>query len=119
LQNFARLGVELDPAAQAQLDRGSRMVELLKQLQFAPMSIGEQVITIFAGSSGLLDDVPIGAVAAFMGDFLKSLAQDNPEYIGQINKTGKLPDELAEKITVAIKNLKSTHDFAVSKEGVE
>ena len=119
LQNFARLGVELDPAAQAQLDRGSRMVELLKQPQFAPMSIGEQVIIIFAGSSGLLDDVPIHAVAGFMGDFLKYLAQNNSEYIDQINKTGKLPDDLAEKITAVIKNRKTGYDFTVSKESAD
>jgi F-type H+-transporting ATPase subunit alpha len=119
LQNFARLGVELDPAAQAQLDRGSRMVELLKQPQFAPMSIGEQVITIFAGSSGLLDDVPIEAIGRFTGDFLKYLAQNNPEYVSQINQTGSLSDELAAKITVAIKNQKSGYNFTISKEGAD
>ncbi|MCJ7777854.1 MAG: F0F1 ATP synthase subunit alpha, partial [Sedimentisphaerales bacterium] len=62
LQNFARLGTDLDKASQAQLDRGSRMVELLKQPQFCPMSVGEQVITIFVGSSGLLDDIPVKEV---------------------------------------------------------
>jgi F-type H+-transporting ATPase subunit alpha len=119
LQNFARLGVELDPAAQAQLDRGNRMVELLKQPQFAPMSVGEQVITIFAGSSGLLDDVPIVDVIPFMNDCLKYLAQNNPDYADQINKTGKLPDELAGKITAVIKDRKSGYDFAESGKGVD
>ena len=54
LQDFARMGTELDAASQAQLDRGNRMVELLKQPQFSPMSVGRQVITIYAGSAGLL-----------------------------------------------------------------
>jgi len=59
LQDFARLGTELDGASQRQLERGNRMVELLKQPQFAPMTVGQQVITILAGSSGRLDDVPV------------------------------------------------------------
>ena len=59
LQDFARLGTELDRSSQRQLDRGYRMVELLKQPQFTPLTVGEQVVTIFAGASGLLDEVPV------------------------------------------------------------
>ena len=65
LLDFARLGTELDRAAQRRLDRGKRMVELLKQPQFSPLSVGEQVVTILAGSSGLLDDIPVEAVSGF------------------------------------------------------
>ena len=59
LQDFARLGTELDRASQRRLERGNRMVELLKQPQFSPLSVGEQVVTILAGSTGLLDDIPV------------------------------------------------------------
>ena len=65
LLDFARLGTELDQAAQRRLDRGKRMVELLKQPQFSPLSVGEEVVTILAGSSGLLDEIPIEAVSSF------------------------------------------------------
>lgn len=108
LQNFARLGTELDPATQAQLDRGSRMVELLKQPQFSPMSVGEQVVTIYIGSVGLLDDIPVNAVGDFATKFLRHLAKEQPQYVDEINKTKAFSDELAEKIAAAIKQFKAT-----------
>jgi len=108
LQDFARLGTELDASTQAQLDRGSRMVELLKQPQFSPMSVGEQVISIFAGSSGSLDDVPIEEVSEFTTELLKSLGKDRKELIDEINKTGKLSDELRKNIVDAINTFKGT-----------
>ncbi len=107
LQNFARLGTELDSAAQVQLDRGSRMVELLKQPQFSPMTVGEQVITIFAGSGGLLDDVSVKDVNQFTTEFLQWLAREHREYIDEINNTSKFSDELAQKITEAMKQFKT------------
>jgi F-type H+-transporting ATPase subunit alpha len=107
LQNFARLGTELDASTQRQLDRGSRMVELLKQPQFAPMSVGDQVITIFAGTSGVLDDIPINAVAKFVTDFLKWLSSEHPEYSGEITKTGKLSDAIATLVAESLKNFKT------------
>src|SRR6185295_3378719 len=64
LEAFAQLGTELDKATQRQLDRGRRMVELLKQGQFIPFHITDQIISIFAGTRGILDDVPIANVAA-------------------------------------------------------
>lgn len=65
LEAFAQLGTELDPASQRQLDRGARMVELLKQGQFMPFDVIDQCISIFAGSNGFLDDVPLNKVHAF------------------------------------------------------
>jgi F-type H+/Na+-transporting ATPase subunit alpha len=109
LQNFARLGTELDASAQRQLDRGNRMVELLKQPQFQPMPVGEQVITIFAGPSGLLDDVPVEAVTGFAADLLQWLRKTHPDYIEEINKTGKFSDELAEKVKSAISDYKNNN----------
>jgi len=108
LQNFARLGTELDAASQAQLDRGSRMVELLKQPQFSPMSVGEQVVTIYIGSVGLLDDIPVNAVGEFTSKFLRHLAKEHPQYVDEINKTKAFNNELAEKIAAAIKQFKAT-----------
>jgi len=107
LKEFARLGTELDLAAQIQLDRGSRMVELLKQPQFSPMSVGEQVITIFTGSSGLLDDIPVETVSNFATSSLQWLAKEHGEYINEINTTNKLSEELIGKLTEALKTYKN------------
>jgi F-type H+-transporting ATPase subunit alpha len=109
LQDFARLGTELDRASQRRLDRGNRMVELLKQPQFAPLSVGEQVIAILAGTTGLLDDVAVGAVAGFTGDMLRWMSQRYPDLTGEINKTGKLSNELSAKISESIKEYKGVY----------
>jgi F-type H+-transporting ATPase subunit alpha len=108
LQNFARLGTELDSAAQARLDRGARMVELLKQPQFTPMSVGEQVIAIFTGSSGLLDDVAVGKVSEFVNSFLAWLKREHADCITEINTTNKLSDALVSRLNAAMKNFKET-----------
>ena len=108
LQNFARLGTELDPAAQIQLDRGSRMVELLKQPQFSPMTVGEQVITIFAGSGGLLDDVSVENISQFTTEFLQWLSREHSDYIDEINNTSKFSEDIAKKITEAMKQYKTS-----------
>lgn len=108
LLNFARLGTELDATAQAQLDRGARMVELLKQPQFTPMTVGEQVITIFAGSTGLLDDIPVNKVNEFGVPLIQWFTKEHPAFITEINTTGKLDDALAANITAAIRKFKET-----------
>jgi F-type H+-transporting ATPase subunit alpha len=109
LQDFARLGTELDRASQRRLDRGNRMVELLKQPQFSPLSVGEQVITILAGSSGLLDDVPVPAVTGFAADMLQWLHRMHPDYIDEITNTGKLSDELTDKINKSLEEFKTSY----------
>lgn len=85
------------------------MVELLKQPQFSPVSVGEQVVTILAGSSGLLDEIAVGSVVAFAADMLRWLNERHPDLVREIDQTGKLSDELAEKITESIKEFKSTY----------
>src|SRR3954467_9504465 len=70
LEAFAQLGTELDAATQKQLDRGARLVELLKQPQYKPMSVEQQVMVIFAATQGFLDDVPINRVQEFQNSFL-------------------------------------------------
>jgi F-type H+-transporting ATPase subunit alpha len=109
LQDFARLGTELDRASQRRLERGHRMVELLKQPQFAPLSVGEQVVTILAGSAGLLDEIAVGSITAFATDLLRWLNERHPDIVREIDQTGKLSDELAEKIAERVKEFKSTY----------
>ena len=117
LQDFARLGTELDPAAQAQLDRGYRMVEILKQPQFSPMSAGEQVISIFAGAQGLIDSVPVDQVSKFVSNMLTSINREHPELMQEINTTGKLSDELAGKLTDAINAYKNQGKLGLKEVG--
>ncbi|OHB67930.1 MAG: F0F1 ATP synthase subunit alpha [Planctomycetes bacterium RBG_13_60_9] len=109
LQDFARLGTELDRASQRRLERGNRMVELLKQPQFSPLSVGEEVVAILAGSSGLLDDIPVARVSGFAGDLLQWLKEHHPDLIDEINRTGTLSDELADTIAKSIAEFKAAN----------
>ncbi len=103
LEAFAQLGTELDKATQAQLDRGMRMVELLKQKQFQPMDVIDQVVSIFAGTRGFLDDIKPSEVPAFEADLLKYFnegegksVRDELAQLKSIDKSleGKLKDAI-------------------------
>jgi F-type H+-transporting ATPase subunit alpha len=107
LRDFARLVTELDPGAQRRLDRGKRMVELLKQPRFSPLSVGEEVVTILSGSSGLLDDIPVETVAGFAADMLRWLNSRYPDLITGINQTGELSDGLVIQLTDRINEYKA------------
>src|SRR6185436_11945225 len=91
---FAQFGSELDKATQAQLARGVRMVELLKQDQYRPMSVENQVISIFAGTNGFLDDVPVTKVRLFEEELLEYFTEKHPDIQREIVSKGKLDDEL-------------------------
>lgn len=107
LEAFAQLGTELDAATQRQLDRGERMVELLKQPQYAPYSLADQVISIFAGTRGMLDSLPVNEVLSFERALIRHFHNEFPEIITELTQTGDLPDELAKKITSVIENFKA------------
>jgi len=92
LEAFAQLGTELDPATQRQLDRGQRLVEVLKQNQYEPMSVDEQVAIIYAGTQGYLDKIPVPEVKKFEKEFLKFLRDAHPELLDGILSTGELKD---------------------------
>jgi F-type H+/Na+-transporting ATPase subunit alpha len=113
LQNFARLGTELDASSQRQLDRGNRMVELLKQPQFSPLSVGEQVIVIFAGSTGLMDDVPLEKVTRFATDMLAYMNKEHSATVNEIVQTGKLSDELMAKLTEQVNKCKELNKLSL------
>jgi len=107
LEAFAQLGTELDTATQRQLDRGQRMVELLKQPQYQPYPIEEQIVSIFAGSQGLLDSLPVRRVLAFEGELLKHFRNELPELLEEIRTKRELSDELAGKLRKVIEDFKS------------
>lgn len=92
LEAFAQLGTELDRATQLQLDRGYRMVELLKQPQFQPLSMTDQVISIYAGSKGYFDKVPVPRVQEAEGSLIRFMREEKPEVRDALTKSGALDD---------------------------
>ncbi len=106
LEAFAQLGTELDAATQKQLDRGQRLVEILKQGQYVPMAVAEQVAIIFAGTQGYLDKIPVAQVREFERKYVKFLLEAHPELLDEIASTGELKS--LEKFS------KVTADFADS-----
>jgi F-type H+-transporting ATPase subunit alpha len=106
LEAFATFGSELDKVSQAQLDRGYRLIELLKQAQHAPMPVEEQVASIFAGTRGLLDDVAREDVARFEREMLEALRGGHADLLAGIRETGALADE--KPLTEAIEEFKKT-----------
>jgi F-type H+-transporting ATPase subunit alpha len=95
---FAQFGSELDKATQMQLARGVRMVELLKQGQYKPMPVADQVLSIYAGVNGYLDDVPVDKVQQFEADLLHHVHQHHPELKKDIASIGKIDDKVAGRL---------------------
>ncbi|MCH9654222.1 MAG: F0F1 ATP synthase subunit alpha [Planctomycetes bacterium] len=98
LEAFAQMGTELDKATQAQLDRGYRMVELLKQPQFNPMPMADQVVSLYAGTKGFFDTIPIIQVQAAEAEMLQFIHDQYPEITDKIEETGKLEDDIIEQL---------------------
>ena len=94
LEAFAEFGSELDRASRAQLDRGARVVEILKQLQYRPMSVEGQVMSIYAVTNGYLDPYPVEDAKRFEEEFLAYMESRHPEVGSHIDEKGDLPDEL-------------------------
>src|SRR5437773_2854881 len=105
LEAFSQFGSELDPATQASLARGERMVATLNQPQYAPWPMEEQVIAIFAGINGFLDDIPVQDVPRFQDELREYLRTDGTVY-KEIAETGDLSDELTEKLSAEIEKFK-------------
>tara|TARA_B110000495_G_scaffold196072_1_gene204429 strand:- start:51 stop:1574 length:1524 start_codon:yes stop_codon:yes gene_type:complete len=107
LEAFAQLGTDLDTATQSQLDRGYRMVELLKQPQYQPMSVTDQVLSLYAGTKGFIDDVPVKAVQQWELDFQQFARDKYSDLITLLNEKQDLTDEVVEKIEACIAEFKS------------
>jgi F-type H+/Na+-transporting ATPase subunit alpha len=106
LEAFAQFGSELDPATQRQLARGERIVEVLKQPQYAPASVEQQVMMIYAVTNGLLDDVPTNRVRAFEHEFHDYMSTRKPQIGESIRKTGKLEKDTTDALVAAVKEFK-------------
>jgi len=108
LAAFAQFGSDLDKATLMQLERGKRMVELLKQDQYKPMPLDEQIIVLYAGTQGYLDDLPVEAVRSFEQGLLSYVRSQKPELKKEIMEKKALDEELKAKLDEAIKAFKET-----------
>ena len=103
---FAQFGSDLDKTTQAQLNRGSRMVELLKQGQYKPMPVADQVLALFAGVNGFLDNVPVKKVSEFEDELLHYVAQHHPEIKKELMAKPKIDDAMATMLKQVIATFK-------------
>jgi F-type H+-transporting ATPase subunit alpha len=106
LEAFAAFGSDLDDASARALGRGSRLVELLKQGQYAPFPVEDQVVSIFLGTQGHLDSVPVPDIGRFETEFLEHVRRNEEGILGDIRETGKLSDEASERIVNTVNEFK-------------
>ena len=109
LEAFSQLGTDLDKATQQQLDRGSRMVELLKQPQYRPMNAVDQVMSIYAGAEGYLDDVPVKEVSRWEAGFLAFVRDQRPALREALLRDKKLTDPILADLKAALTEFKSQY----------
>jgi F-type H+-transporting ATPase subunit alpha len=107
LEAFAQLGTELDKATQAQLDRGARLVELLKQAQYRPMPMPQEVMVIYAGTKGFLDDVPVNRVLEFQDAFLSYVSTSQSQLEKSIEQKKELTDDIEKQLKDALNDFKT------------
>jgi F-type H+/Na+-transporting ATPase subunit alpha len=124
LEAFAAFGSDLDAASKAQLERGARMVELLKQPQYTPFPVQEQVVSLWAGTTGKLDEVPVEDVRRFEAEFLDYLRREHSGLLQSIAETGLLDDDTTAALEDAIGAFKqqfetSSGELLVKDEPVE
>ncbi len=115
LEAFAQMGTELDKATQSRLDRGYRMVELLKQPQYRPMHVLDQVMSIFAGTRGYMDDVPVKDVRTWEEAFVTFMHAKRADVVDELTKANDLTDAIATKLVAAIQDFKAGYKPAAGR----
>ncbi|QRP47462.1 F0F1 ATP synthase subunit alpha [Amycolatopsis sp. FDAARGOS 1241] len=113
LEAFAAFASDLDDASKAQLERGARLYEVLKQPQYSPIPVEEQVVTVYLGTNGHYDSVPTEDVRRFNQEFLDSARRKHGEVLGKIRDTGKFEDETADALVAAVNEFKK--EFTTSE----
>ena len=105
---FAQFGSDLDASTQQLLNRGSKLTELLKQKQYSPLTVAEQVVSVFCGVKGYLDDIELKDVAEFESKIIERCKSEKPEIIEGIQNSGKLDDDKEKMLIEVITQLKGT-----------
>ena len=108
LEAFAQLGTDLDAATQSQLDRGYRMVELLKQPQFQPLNVIDQVLSIYAGTKGFLDKVPVSEVQRWEKEFLEFVHLKHQDLWDELASKKEMDDATEAKVRSVIDSFNAT-----------
>ncbi len=103
MEAFAQFASDLDEATQHQLARGQRLVEVLKQGQYVPINVEEQVAMIFAGTKGYLDPLPVPAIKRYEQELVSWLKSEKPEILKDVISRGKLDDDLEKRFHDALK----------------
>jgi len=116
LEAFAAFGSDLDAASKAQLERGSRLVELLKQAQYTPYSLERMVVSIWAGTTGQLDSVAVQDIRRFESEFLEYVSRSHKGIFDVISETKELNDDTVAKLTSAINSFKNEFVSSVAKQ---
>ncbi|MET9947055.1 F0F1 ATP synthase subunit alpha, partial [Streptomyces sp. NPDC006341] len=115
LEAFAAFGSDLDAASKNSLERGKRMVELLKQGQYQPMPVEEQVISVWAGTTGKMDDVPVNDIRRFESELLEHLRRERKDLLTSIAEGGKMSDDTLTSIADAIAAFKQQFETSDGK----
>jgi F-type H+-transporting ATPase subunit alpha len=102
LEAFAQFGSDLDKATQRQLERGYRLVEVLKQPQYQPMPADKEIVILFAGANGYLDKWPVEEVAGYEKQMLEFMESKKPELLNEIKEKNDISDELNSKLKQAL-----------------
>jgi|TARA_A100001011_G_scaffold60200_1_gene59883 F-type H+-transporting ATPase subunit alpha len=105
---FAQFGSDLDASTQRLLNRGSKLTELLKQNQYSPLSVAEQVISVFSGVNGYLDDIDLGEIKSFESDLIDLMRSSHQDIINSINESGNLDDDIKDKLIGIIEEFKKS-----------
>jgi len=108
LQAFAQFASDLDESSRKQLDRGQRMVEILKQPPYSPLPVENQVVIIFAGSRGFLDDVPTSSIGKFEAELYPYIEAKYPEIFEEIRSKKTIEKDLEENLIKALNDFKAT-----------
>jgi F-type H+-transporting ATPase subunit alpha len=114
LEAFAAFGSDLDAASKAQLERGARMVELLKQGQYSPYSLERQIVSIWAGTTGKLDDVAVADIRRFEAELLDFIGRERKEIFTVISETKMLEDDTVAKMEEAVVAFKKLFKSSVA-----
>jgi len=106
---FAQFGSDLDASTQQLLNRGAKLTELLKQNQYSPMTVAEQVISVFTGVKGFLDDVELTKIKKFENGIIEKIKNEKPEIIAAIQSSGKLEENTEKLLVQAIEEYKKVN----------
>ncbi|TQS44148.1 F0F1 ATP synthase subunit alpha [Cryptosporangium phraense] len=118
LEAFSAFGSDLDRASRNQLERGARLVELLKQPQYTPFPVNEQVVSVWSGTTGQLDEIPVADISRFESEFLDFMRRNKADILSTIAETGQLSDDTVSALTDAIGEFKQQFEVGASSDQV-